>query len=236
MKRIFIFIMIISIAFSLASCNYADPSGSIDPNKEVADDNREEANDNQNNQTEHNDSETDITDRTAEYVARSMETFLLDFEQNATVRDLFFYQYDMNNGLLLKDLPSVNDTIIIPKLKTDSFICDAIYADASLYGFSYLPSNSDHVTSVYEGFYIYIRKTPDLYSDLETSDLDLEFFEDYAYNKRSEYLILNEDGQRVEVYCDKNVLNLNSRAAIEELITFERYGFNENGLYLIPEE
>ena len=82
MKRIFIFIMIISIAFSLASCNYADPSGSIDPNKEVADDNREEANDNQNNQTEHNDSETDITDRTAEYVARSMETFLLDFDGN----------------------------------------------------------------------------------------------------------------------------------------------------------
>ena len=239
MKRIFIFIMIISIAFSLASCNYADPSGSIDPNKEVADDNREEANDNQNNQTEHNDLETDIIiDIAAEYVARSMETFLLDFEQNATVRDLFFYQYDMNNGLLLKDLPSVNDTIIIPKLKTDSFICRAIYADASLYGFSYLPSNSDRTigAEVYGGFIIYIRKTPDLYSDLETSDLDLEFFEDYAYNKRSEYLILNEDGQQVEVRYDENALNLNSRAAIEELITFERYGFNENGLYLIPEE
>ena len=235
MKRIFIFIMIISIAFSLASCNYADPSGSIDPNKEVADDNREEANDNQNNQTEHNDLEIDFF---PEYVTKSMETFLLDFEQNATVRDLFFYQYDMNNGLLLKDLPSVNDTIIIPKLKTDSFICRAIYADASLYGFSYLPSNSDRTigAEVYGGFIIYIRKTPDLYSDLETSGLDLEFFEDYAYNKRSEYLILNEDGQRVEVYCDKNVLNLNTRAAIEELITFERYGFNENGLYLIPEE
>lgn len=236
MKKIFAFLMLMSIVFSLVSCNQENPSATVDVEKETTNSKNDE---NTNNAPENKDP-TIENSTPPPYFTDDWETFLSDFEQDATLRDWFFYQVDIYDDYrICKDLPSVTDTIIIPKLKTDQFVCKAISPDGIQYWYYYYPLdvvNHLHVNPEHcGGFVIGVYKDPNNCSKWG-ENRRLEIHGDYAYEESRAHLYLNEDGQEVQIYYDVEVLCLDNRAAIEEIIEFERYGFNENGLYLITEE
>lgn len=235
MKKILAFLMMLSIAFSLASCNQANPSEKVEPNKEEVTPEKEE----NDNHPEENKNPLEEISVFAPYTWNDMETFLSDFEQDAAARDWYFLRFSFHDHSILEDYPTVKDSIIIPKLKSDTFALVRISAWEDCYVYCYLPTDVDperrYSVTVHGGFLVMVDKSPESCSSWEERE-GLEIFGDYAYDRSRADLYLNEDGQEVAIEYDEETLCLDSRAAIEEIITFERYGYNENGLYLIAEE
>ena len=237
MKKFFAFLFVLGIVFSLVSCNQEKPLTEDTPSKEETAPEKVEESD---PSTENQESEIEIeVELYAPYLWNDMETFLADFEQDATVRDWFFLVFDHKHSIM-KDYPSVKDSIIIPKLKTDSFVCVKISAMEEGYRYWYLPVEKDP-EKPYGGFSIAVSKTsnavPSIWEEAKKRwKEDFEIFGDYAYNYTLDMLLLNEDGQEVFIEYNTKVFNFKDRASIEEIVEFERYGYNENGLYLITKE
>lgn len=222
MKKILAFMILFLLVFSMISC---EKNSDLEKEPEAP---SEEADVNEGNEEE-------LEVSFLPYRVFDMETFLHDVEKDPEIRAMFLNDLDRNG----KVSETAVQTLLIPTLKSERFQCVTVYTNGEVYAFHYLPidDKTNHFMGcTYEGgFEIQINKKHQSFAKL-AERYGAENNGDYFYADTYNRLFLNQDEQAVDVLFDTDVLLFDDRAALEEVIVLERYGFNENGLYLIPEE
>ena len=223
MKKILAFMLLFVLAFSVISC---EKNADLEKEPKTP---SEEENVNEENEEEYG------TLSFFPYRAYDMETFLHDVEKDPEIRAMFLNELDHTG----KVSEAAVQTLLIPTLKSERFQCVTVYTKKGFYAFHYLPiddKTNHNLGCVYEGgFEILINKQSQSFAIL-AERYEAENNGDYFYADQYKRLFLNQDGQAVDVLFDTDVLLFDDRAALEEVVVLERYGFDENGLCLIEKE
>ncbi len=218
MKKFLAFILLFVLAFSAISC---EKKSDLDKEPKTPSD---EENVNEGNEDDYGGASSYL------YHVYDMETFLHDVETDPEIRAMFLNVLDHTG----KVSETAVQTLLIPTLKSEQFRCVTVYITKTNYAFHYLPSDNKtkhFMGCVSEGgFEIRVTKGQ-VFAEM-AKRYEVENNGDYFYYYANSYhdLFLNQDEQAVDVLYNPDVLPFDDRAALEEVVVFERYDFNENGL------
>ena len=165
----------------------------------------------------------------------AMEVFLQDLKQNYELRNMILYPLFWEEGVDT----SIVDTIMIPKLKTDDWICDRITADDD-YGtyYSYEFYTKIRGEYLWDGMVsISVSTTPNSFAkraEMCGSDPTSEFIIEDSYYR---CMYINFDGQEIEVSFNIEDYSWSTPSDVEQFFSFERYAFDhKNELVKVEQE